>query len=81
VSERLVVDVWRGGRHHTQRYARAVPLEPLRDVGPADRTGTRIAIVPDPEIFEDPRWDREAIAQHLSELRASLPALSVMALP
>ena len=42
VSETLSLTIWREGREWHQRYSRGAPVAPLADVGPAERTGTRL---------------------------------------
>lgn len=70
LSERLDVDVWRGGRHHHQSYARGVALGPVRDLGPARRTGTRMTFRPDFTIFQPCTWRRARIKRRLREIAA-----------
>jgi DNA gyrase subunit B len=59
LSDRLVADVRRNGRHYRQTYHRGVPEGPVTDIGPAEGTGTTITFWADPEIFEtlDYNWD------------------------
>ena len=48
----LLVEVARDRRLHRQRYARGVPQSAIEDAGPvANRRGTSVRFVPDPEIF------------------------------
>ena len=51
LSERLDVEIKRGGKVYTQTYERGTPLEPLREVGIAKGTGTKICFLPDFTIF------------------------------
>jgi len=52
LSERLDVEVARGGRLFAQSFSRGVPLGPLEERGAvSNRRGTMVAFRPDPEIF------------------------------
>ena len=53
LAERLTLDVWRDGKHHTGRFSRGTLVEPMREVGPADRRGTRVCFLPDARIFRE----------------------------
>ncbi len=68
LSEWLEVRVWRNGKEYYQRYERGVPVEPLKVVGKADRTGTYIRFKPDEEIFEVTEFSWEIVSQRLREL-------------
>jgi DNA gyrase subunit B len=69
VSEWLQLDIKREGKVWEQRYARGVPLYPLRAIGDSDKTGTRIAFRPDPHIFtEVTELSYEVLASRLREL-------------
>ncbi len=68
LSEWLEVRVWRGGKEYYQRYERGTPVEPLKVVGKADRTGTYIRFKPDEEIFEVTEFSKEIVSQRLREL-------------
>lgn len=78
LSERLDAEVWRDGRHYQQSFARGVALGPVRDLGPADRTGTRITFVPDFTILENTAWNRSAIKRRLREIAAAQPRLTAI---
>ncbi|TVR04238.1 MAG: type IIA DNA topoisomerase subunit B [Deltaproteobacteria bacterium] len=65
LSEELVATVRRGGKLHRQTYRRGVPDGPVAVVGDAVGTGTSILFRPDPEIFEETRFDAELIAERL----------------
>ncbi len=65
LSTELVAKIKRGGRLWEQRFARGVPLGPVRDLGEARGTGTSIFFRPDPDIFDDVEFDAETIAKRL----------------
>jgi topoisomerase IV subunit B len=52
LSERMEVEVARGGQLYAQQYARGQPKSPLQKLGKvANRRGTKVRFKPDPEIF------------------------------
>lgn len=69
LSEWLVVDVFRGGRIHEQRYERGNVMTPLTDVGPCEmeRTGTKVTFMPDDQIFETTVFDYNTLKERLRE--------------
>lgn len=68
LSEWLEVEVRREGKTHFQRYHRGKPDEPVTVVGEAERTGTRVTFLPDPEIFETTEFNFDVLAHRLREL-------------
>ncbi|HEY7371126.1 MAG TPA: ATP-binding protein [Polyangia bacterium] len=78
LSSRLEVEICRDGRRHVQEYAAGVALGPVRDLGPTDRTGTRITFTPDFSILRRRPWDRAFIARRLREIAATSPRLTTI---
>jgi DNA gyrase subunit B len=78
LSEWLEVEVKREGRLFQQRYERGEPVTPLEIVGEASTTGTIVRFKPDPEIFEELKFDAETIAQRLKEIAYLNRGLSLM---
>lgn len=68
LSERLEARVRRDGREWSIRFSRGEKVEGLREVGPADGTGTIITFAPDPLVFETTTFAFETIATRLREL-------------
>ncbi len=68
LSEWLEVWVKRNGKVFYQRYERGKPVTPLKVVGEAKETGTKIRFKPDPEIFEVKEFDYGLVAERLEEL-------------
>ena len=68
LSERLDVEIKRGGKVYTQTYERGTPLEPLREVGIAKGTGTKICFLPDFTIFEANEYNFGTLSNRLREL-------------
>ena len=67
LSESLTVEVHRDGGAFRQSYEIGAPLGPIERVGDAADTGTTTAFLPDPNIFEEPDFDFETLAQRLRE--------------
>ena len=55
LSEWLEAEIHREGQVWRQDYERGEPRGPVRAVGPAKKTGTKITFLPDHEIFPDHR--------------------------
>ena len=79
LSSALEVDVFLGARGHWQMAcARGRVVEPLHRRGSVDRTGTRIRIQPDPQIFEDgTSADPDFLARYLQEQAFLQPGLQI----
>ena len=68
LSEWLEVRVKRNDKEYYQRYLRGKPLAPLKEIGPAEGTGTRVTFKPDKEIFEIIDFNYETILRKLRDL-------------
>jgi DNA gyrase subunit B len=68
LSSRLDVEVKRDGRTWVQSYVRGVPQAPLRDIGPADGTGTTVTFWADDEVFETTDYSFETLATRFREM-------------
>ncbi len=55
LTDWMVVEVWRGGKHYRIEFARGEVKKPLHVVGkaPKGKTGTRVHFMPDASIFEE----------------------------
>ncbi|MCC6573125.1 MAG: DNA gyrase subunit B [Planctomycetes bacterium] len=62
------VTVWQGGKEYLIEFARAEVTKKLKEVGKADHTGTRIAFLPDDQIFDTIDFKYPMIASRLREL-------------
>jgi DNA gyrase subunit B/topoisomerase-4 subunit B len=71
LSERLEARIRRDGQEWVQEFRRGRPREPVKAIGPARGTGTRVTFTPDPTIFDEVVLDAERIAQRL-EIKAFL---------
>jgi len=84
LSERLEVEVMRGGKIHKIAFERGVTAEPLRVIGEAPkrpdgrfRTGTSVTFRPDPEIFPDTGWSFQTLSHRLRELAYLNPGVEI----
>jgi len=68
LSERLWVEVKRGGKKHRQDYKIGDPQNKLRVVGDAKKTGTKVCFFPDTTIFKTTTFEYNIIAERLREL-------------
>lgn len=73
LSEHMIVEVKRNGFVHVQELARGQAIGPLRKVGPARGTGTKVTFRPDREIFAEHTFSKELIRERL-ETKAFLIA-------
>ncbi|HYH01801.1 MAG TPA: DNA gyrase subunit B, partial [Bacillota bacterium] len=64
------LEVWikRQGNVYYQSYHQGKPDAPVKEVGNAEETGTKIRFVPDPEIFESCEFSFEYLTHRLREL-------------
>jgi len=67
LSESLVAVIHRDGGVFEMRFERGDPLGPITRTGDASDTGTTITFLPDEDIFEEPDFDFETLAQRFRE--------------
>ena len=68
LSERLDMEICRGGRRYRQSYSRGEPIGRLEEVGVADRSGTKITFTPDARIFPSRDFSFDLLSQRLREM-------------
>ena len=68
LSEWLEVEVHRDGKVWYQRYNRGIPVEDVKVIGEAERTGTKVTFKADYEIFETLVYSFETLETRLKEL-------------
>ena len=68
LSEWLEVEIWREGKRYLQRYERGRPTGEIEEIGKARKGGTRIAFLPDEQIFEDRTFSLDTLSNRLREL-------------
>jgi len=78
LSERLVAEVKREGKIYKQEFSRGKPITGVEVVGQTNETGTSIHFKPDPEIFEDVRFNSEIIKQRAKEIAYLVQGLTIV---
>jgi len=68
LSAELKVEIKREGKIFYQSYAKGEPLTPLKEVGKAQKTGTKIWFKPDDSIFEETVFSFDLLSKRLREL-------------
>src|SRR5215210_4566635 len=68
LSEWLELTVWRDGFEWHQRYERGVPTAPLERGEATDRRGTRMAYLPNLEIFATIDYEHSTLEQRFREM-------------
>jgi DNA gyrase subunit B len=67
LSKWLEVWVSRKGKEYYQKYDHGFSVEPLKEIGISENTGTTIRFFPDPEIFETTEFKYDTISARLKE--------------
>ena len=83
LSTYMDVEISRDGYVHHDRYERGVPTVELVNgllptIGKTKKTGTKINFLPDPEIFEKPRFKEDEVKSRLHETAYLNPALTII---
>ncbi|MFC2169059.1 DNA topoisomerase (ATP-hydrolyzing) subunit B, partial [Acidobacteriota bacterium] len=68
LSERLDLEIKRGGGVYAQSYERGKPVTKLTKIGKTQKTGTEVTFRPDLNIFESIEFNFETLSQRLREL-------------
>ncbi|AEH61103.1 DNA gyrase, B subunit [Methanosalsum zhilinae DSM 4017] len=68
LSEWMIVEVKRNGKHYLQKYKRGIPEEDVALIGEADGSGTIIKFKPDSTIFEELDYSYDTLSSRLREL-------------
>ncbi|MGE5276773.1 MAG: DNA topoisomerase (ATP-hydrolyzing) subunit B [Acidobacteriota bacterium] len=77
LSKRLEVEVRREGKVWQQAYERGRPVAPIKAVGTAKKTGTKVTFWPDPEIFSVTEFHFDSLSQRLRELSFLNPGVAI----
>lgn len=67
LSTRMKTTVARDGKKYEQSYKRGKPQGAVAAVGNSPKTGTTHTFHPDPEIFEEIRWDRSLVLDRMRQ--------------
>lgn len=68
LSEKLIAEIKRHGKIYVQEYEKGKPVGTVKEVGPAEKTGTKIMFRPDTEIFETTEFEYDILRARLKEL-------------
>ncbi len=68
LSSFLEVEIKRDGKIYHQRYERGKPVTPLKEIGKAKGTGTKVLFKPDKQIFKTTEFSYDILANRLREL-------------
>jgi len=77
LSEWLEAEVHVNSSAYKQRYERGVPATPVQAIGQSSNHGTIVSFKPDPEIFEDIKFDYKIVAASLRELAFLTKGLTI----
>jgi DNA gyrase subunit B len=68
LSEWLEADVYRDGKHYHFECERGIPKGKVKEVGEANKRGTKIAFMPDEEIFGDGEFEYDTLLKRIREM-------------
>ena len=68
LSEYMLAEVMRDGKHYQQKYERGKPVTPVRVIGKTKEKGTKITFRPDKEIFGEFAFKYDLLSSRLREL-------------
>jgi DNA gyrase subunit B len=78
LSEWLELYVKRDGKLYYQKYEKGNPVTPLKSIGNAKGTGTKITFKPDRKIFETTNFSYDVLANRLRELSFIVGGLKII---
>lgn len=68
LSDKMDVEVCRGGKRYRQEYSKGKPLTPVTEISAADTTGTTVHFHPDGTIFTTTLYHYSILAKRLRQL-------------
>lgn len=78
LSDKLFLEVWRGGCAYQQAFSCGAATSALENCGATEKRGTRITFLPDFTLFDQGiSFDYQRLAQRLEELAFLHPGISV----
>jgi DNA gyrase subunit B len=78
LSERLVMQIKRGGQEYRQEFAKGIPQTPLDVISNTRKTGTSIEFWPDKSIFETTDFEYDTLARRFKELAYLNPKITII---
>src|SRR2546425_13167925 len=77
LSEYLVVEVYRGGQIHKQRYEKGVPTGKVHVLGTTSLRGTKVTFKPDSTVLEATDFNFDVLSNRMREMAFLNPGLRV----
>ncbi|MGI6721261.1 MAG: DNA topoisomerase (ATP-hydrolyzing) subunit B [Anaerovoracaceae bacterium] len=68
LSTRMEVEVKRNGKKYAIAFERGNTVEPLHEIGTANKTGSKTTFWPDPDVFEETEYDFSTLEYRLREM-------------
>ena len=68
LSEWLEADIYRNGKHYHLECIRGDAKEPVHQIGPTEKRGTKISFKPDEEIFGDAEFAYDTLLKRIREM-------------
>ena len=68
LSNKLSVEIKRGGKVYLQEFERGAEVTELEVVGETGKSGTKITFTPDPDVFRNIEFNFDTLTQRLREL-------------
>jgi len=68
LSDKLKLNIRRGGKLYEQTYHLGEPEAPLTEIGESDKTGTEVRFWPSPTIFSDVEFHYDLLVKRIREL-------------
>jgi DNA gyrase subunit B len=68
LSEWLEADVYRDGKHYHFECVRGIRKGPVKEIGPTNKRGTKIAFKPDEQIFGDTEFAYDTLLKRIREM-------------
>ena len=67
LSKYMRVEVCIEKNHYSQEYSRGKPTTKLEKIGKCDSAGTTVIFEPDPQVFEEIKWNSKKILSYLRQ--------------
>lgn len=77
LSKYLKAEVYRNNTIYTQEYSRGKPTTKVKKDGKSSHTGTKITFEPDPEVFNEIKFDIKKILDHLRQQAYLTPGVTI----